>query len=67
MQPAVQPNVGEHLVGHQLDMCFKYDMEHGTEAFVQCQGDVLAISDGTNMVNIGHRSAKYKKGETIMI
>eukprot|EP00957_Ditylum_brightwellii_P123622 9425082-Ditylum_brightwellii.AAC.1 len=59
MQPAVQPNVDEHLVGHQLEICFKYDLENGKEALVWCQGVVLVISDGTNMIKIGHRSAKY--------
>eukprot|EP00957_Ditylum_brightwellii_P163893 12477603-Ditylum_brightwellii.AAC.1 len=42
-------------------------MENGKEALVLHQGIVLAISESTNMVEIGHRSAKYKKGEAIMI
>eukprot|EP00957_Ditylum_brightwellii_P095682 7290571-Ditylum_brightwellii.AAC.2 len=61
MQPDVQPNVDEYLVGRQLEICFKYDMENDKEALVWHQGVVLAISDGTNMVEIGHRLAKYKK------
>eukprot|EP00957_Ditylum_brightwellii_P014919 1125041-Ditylum_brightwellii.AAC.2 len=42
-------------------------MENVKEALVWRQGIVLAISDSTNMAKIGHRSAKYKKEEAIMI
>eukprot|EP00957_Ditylum_brightwellii_P200731 15302599-Ditylum_brightwellii.AAC.2 len=31
IQPAVRPNVDEHLVRRQLESCFKYDLENGKE------------------------------------
>eukprot|EP00957_Ditylum_brightwellii_P030176 2283361-Ditylum_brightwellii.AAC.1 len=41
--------------------------KNGKEALVWHQCVALAISDGTNMVKIVHRSEKYKKGEAVMI
>eukprot|EP00957_Ditylum_brightwellii_P020963 1580323-Ditylum_brightwellii.AAC.1 len=61
MQSDVQPNVDEHLIGCQLEICSKYDLENGKETCVWHQGIVLAISDGINMAKISHRSAMIKR------
>ena len=67
MQPISQPKIDKNLIGRRLDVCDKYDLEEGGTEIRWSQGEVIAISDGFNMLKLGARTVKFKLGESVMI
>ena len=67
MQPSSMPSVDKKIIGKRLDVCFEYDIEEGGTELRWCQGEVIDISDGLNIVKPGARTSCYKKGEAVMI
>ena len=59
--------INSSLVGKRLDVCHKWDLEEGGTELRWSQGEVIAISSGSNMLKPGARSACYLKGEAAMI
>ena len=67
IQPMSRPNVDKSLVGKRLDICEKYDLEEGGSELRWSQGVVLSISDGSNMLKPGARTAMFKAREAVEI
>jgi hypothetical protein len=69
MQPHSQPVVDCSLIGTRLDVCHKYDLNDGSNGsqLHWSQGVVILVSDGTNIVKIGSRTACYNAGEAVII
>ena len=67
MQPLSIPPVDKRLIGRRLDVCFEWNLEEGGTELRWSQGEVVDVSDGTNILKPGARTACYKKGEAVMI
>ena len=67
MQPLSMPVVDKKLIGKRLDVCFEWNLEEGRTELRWSQGEVVDVSDGSNILKHGARSACYKKGEAVMI
>ena len=67
MQPLSMPVVNKKLIGKRLDVCFEWNLEEGGTELRWSQGEVVDVSDGSNIIKTGARSACYKKGEAVMI
>ena len=67
MQPLSMPVVDKKLIGKRLDVCFKWNLEEGGTELRWSQGEVVDVSDGSNILKPGARSACYKKGEAALI
>ena len=67
-QQIPSPAVDVSLVGRRLEICCDYQLADGSEWEPRwCAGEVIAVSDGTNILKIGAVTAKYKKGEAVMM
>ena len=66
LQPATMPEVNSELVGERLDVCCKCLLEEGGEVVRWCQGEVLSVSNGDNIVKPGKFKACHKQGEAVM-
>ena len=67
MQPLTMPPVDKRLIGRRLDVCFEWNLVEGGTELRWSQGEVVDVSDGTNILKPGARTACYKKGEAVMI
>ena len=67
LQPTTMPQINEDLVGRKLDMCCKCFLEEGVEVLRWCQGEVLFVSNGINIVKPGKFRACFKEGEEVML
>jgi hypothetical protein len=69
MQLYSQPVVDCSLIGTRLDVCHKYDLSDSSNGsqLRWSQGLVILVSDGTNIVKIGARTACYNAGKVVMI
>ena len=67
MQPLSMPVVNKKLIGKRLDVCCEWNLEEGGTELRWSQGEVVDVSDGSNILKTGARSACYKKGEAVMI
>ena len=67
MQPMSRPAVDERLIGKRLDVCVLYNLDEGGSELRWCQGVVTAVSNGSNIVRTGSKTACYKAGEAVMI
>ena len=61
------PVVDKKLIGKRLDVCFKWNLEEGGTELRWSQGEVVDVSDGSNILKPGARSACYKKGKAVLI
>ena len=66
-QLASMPVVDDTLVGQRLDICECYDLEEGGTELRWSQGEVILVSNGSNILKPNARSACYKRGEAVMI
>ena len=67
MQPSSIPIIDKSLIGKRLDVCHTWDLEEGGTELRLSQGEVIEISNGSNILKPGARSSCYKKGEAVMI
>ena len=67
LQPMSRPNIDQSLLGKRLDVCEKYTLEEGGTELRWSQGTVVKISNGSNILKCGARTAKFKKGEAVLI
>ena len=67
LQPMSRPNIDQHLLGKRLDVCEKYVLEEGGSELRWSQGIVIKVSNGSNILKPGARTAKFKKGEGVLI
>ena len=67
LQPMSRPNIDQHLVGKRLDVCEKYNLEEGGTDLRWIQGIVVKVSNRSNILKSGTRTAKFKKGEVVLI
>ena len=47
------------LVGKRLDICEKYTLDEGNTELRWSQGTVILVSNGSNIIKIGSRTACY--------
>ena len=67
-QQLTAPVVDESLVGRRLEICCDYELKDGSGSEARwCAGEVIAVSDGTNIIKIGAVTAKYKAGKAVMM
>ena len=66
LQPTTMPQVDRDLVGKRLDVCCKCLLEEGGEVLRWCQGEVLSVSNGDNIVKPGKFKVCHKQGEAVM-
>ena len=57
MQPTSMPKIDKTLIGTRLDICEKYDLDEGGSELRWSQGEVILISDGSNIIKQGARTA----------
>ena len=67
MQSMSRPTINKQLLGKRLDVCFEYELEIGGTELRWSQGEVIMISDGSNILKPGARTAKFKAGEAVRI
>ena len=67
MQPTTRPNIDMHLLGKRLEICEKYYLEEGGTDLRLSQGEVVKISNGSNILKPGARTVQLKAGEGVMI
>ena len=67
MQPLSMPLIDNKLIGKRLDVCHTWDLEEGGTELRWSQGEVIEISNGSNILKPGAHAACYKKGEAVMI
>ena len=63
MQPLQRPKVDDTLVGERLEICWNFELEEGGEVLRWCPGEVIEVSDGSNMMKSAR--AFYKCGEAV--
>ena len=68
-QPASRPRVDATLVGKRIDACFCYYLdEGGSELRWSQDGEVLKVSDGTNIkMPPPHRTKCYPAGQAVLV
>ena len=70
LQPTTRPDPST-LVGKRLDFCCSYELEEGGSELRWSQGEVLKVSDGTNMpkptLPDGRSAGKYAKGTAVLV
>ena len=67
IQPMSRPTINKQLIGKRLDVCLIYELDVGGTELRWCQGEVILISDGSNILKPGARTAKFKAGEAVRI
>ena len=67
MQPLSMPAINSRMLGMRLAICEAYDLKKGGIELRWSQGEVVKISNGTNILKSGARSACYKTGEAVMM
>ena len=67
MQLTSMPAVDNKLLGKRLDICEKYDLHEGGTELRWSQGVIMKVSNGSNILRPGARTAKFKKGEGVLI
>lgn len=67
MQPFLRPNVDGTLIGERLDVCCSYEIDGGGSELRWCQGEVIKVSDGTNIVKPNSCTACFKRGEAVVM
>lgn len=67
MQPLSMPLVDKRLIRIRLDICFKWNLEESQTELRWSQGEVVDVSNGTNILKLGAYTACYKKGKAVMI
>ena len=55
MQPLSMPPVDKHLIGRKLAVCFEWNLEEAGTGLMLSQGEVVNVSDGTNILKPGAR------------
>jgi hypothetical protein len=66
-QQRTAPPVDATLLGKRLEICCDYDLEEGGSEARWSAGEVIAVSDGTNIAIPGKPRAKFKTGEAVMM
>ena len=61
------PKINRHILGKRLDICESYNLEGGGLELRWSQGKVVLVSDSSNIVKIGSRTACYKPSEAVLI
>ena len=61
------PKIDRSIIGTRLDVCCEWNLEEGGTELSWSQREVVDVSDGTNILKPGARTACYKKGEAVMI
>ena len=67
MQSLSMPVANNKLIGKRLDVCFEWNLEEGGTELRWSQGEVINVSNGSNILKPGARKSCYKKGEAVMI
>ena len=55
------------MVGKRLDVCERYELDEGGSELRWSQGKLLSVSDGSNILKPGARSACFSRGEAVLI
>jgi len=55
------------LIGKRLEVAFTYDLDAGGTEVRWAAGEVIEVSDGTNLIKPGTTRAKIPKGEGALI
>ena len=66
-QQQTAPPVDVTLLGKRLEICCDYELEEGGTEARWSAGEVILVSDGTNIIIPGKWRAKFKKGEAVMM
>lgn len=66
-QQQSRPLVDKALLGKRLEICCDYDLDEGGSEPRWCAGEVVLVSDGSNIPIPGKPRAKYKAGAAVMI
>ena len=67
LQPAAMPTINRGFIGTRVDVCFEFILDEGGVELTWCQGKVIDISDGYNIMYPNARSRCYRKGEAVKI
>ena len=67
MQPLSMPSVDKKLLGKRLDVCFEWNIEEGGKKLRWSQGQVVNVSNGSNILKPGAWTSCYKNGEAVTI
>ena len=67
MQPLSMPSVDKKIIGKRLDVCFEWNLEEGGKELRWSQGQVVNVSNGSNILKPGARTSCYKNGEAVTI
>ena len=51
MNPTSAPAIDKGLIGNRLDVCLQYFLDDGITEIFWSQGEVIFLSDGTNIPN----------------
>ena len=65
-QPASAPSVDASLLGVRLDICEEYTLDAGGVELRWSQGEVIAVSDGTNLARPRPFRTPYPRGCVMM-
>ena len=55
--------INRGFIGTRLDVCFEFILDEGGVELRWCQGKVIDISDGCNILYPNTRSRCYRQGE----
>ena len=61
------PTIDKALIGKRLDICLQYFLDDGRADILCSQGEVILLSDGTNIPKKQCRQACFKADEDVMI
>ena len=61
MQLLSMPFIDKKLIGKRLDVCYEWNLEEGGTELRWSQGEVVGISNGSNILKPGARTACFKK------
>jgi len=67
MQPTSMQKIDKTLIGTRLDICEKYYLDKGGSELRWSKSKVVLISDGSNIIKQGARTACYRVGEGVLI
>ena len=66
-QPKARPAVDNKLLGERLEVCCTYDLVQGGTEDRWSAGEVILVSDGSNIWDPEKARTRYKKGEGVVM
>ena len=65
--PTSAPYIYKYFIGKRLDISLQYFLGDGRTEILWSKGEVILISDGTNIPNNQGKQACYRAGKAVMI